>query len=78
MTGKIGEFISEREYFKRKLEPVKQRLPKNYGVFYEKEFNESPRPKVYNVYNNITVDWEVLKRLKVIARKYGVKTKVVA
>lgn len=76
--GKKREFLTEREYFRRELEPIKERLPKNYGVFYEKEFNESPRPKVYNVYNNISIDWDILERLKAIAKKYGTKTKVLA
>lgn len=70
-------FLSEKEHFLRKLRPVKDRLPKSYGVFYEKEFGENPRPKVYNVFNENTIDWEILANLKKIAKKYGTKTNVV-
>lgn len=72
--SKDREFISKKEFFLRKLRPVKERLPKSYGVFYQKEFGENPRPKVYNVVNENTVDWDILDNLKKIVKKYGVKT----
>lgn len=71
--GKKKVFVTQREFFLGKLRPVKNRLPSNYGVFYAKEFNENPRPKVYNVVNENTIDWDILEKLKKIVKKYGTK-----
>lgn len=73
--ARVKKFITEREAFLTKLKPVKDRLPKSYGVLYTMEFGENPRPKVYNVFNENTIDWDILANLKKIAKKYGTKTK---
>lgn len=66
-----------KEWFLRKLKPVRDKLPAHYGVFYSKEFPLTKEQKrhLYDVVQGKAVDWEVLDNLKKVVKKYGSKQK---
>jgi len=61
----------DRIKFAKELESIKKKLPFNYGVFYKKEYKVNPRDRVYNVVHSHIIDWEILKNLKQLVKKYG-------